>query len=172
MRRPIAAFLLPAAIVLPMKADSSSSTETTATSSPSEDCQEAALIAYDRDHWRSDPRTDYLAGCPGGSYIRRAKGRFFLWRRYRQATPYQGFRGEGSYLRYLAIPRPIVECETQGFRGEGRWRARNSSGAQGPAQLLGWPAPYPAVSATEKVRYWEVTRHVLRVQGLGAWACA
>ncbi len=105
-------------------------------------------------------------------YHDKKKDLLSLYRRYRKAAPYAGFKGEGLWLTYLAVPRYIVSCETNGYSGEGRWHARNASGAQGPAQLLGWPAPNPAVTPEEKVRYWEVTQDVWQESGAGAWACA
>jgi hypothetical protein len=98
---------------------------------------------------------------------------FRLWRRYRRAAPFAGFQGEGRYLRFLAVPAYIVACETNGYSGEGRWYAANpSSGASGPAQLLGWGQPYPADSPSEKVRYWEIAASVWSSSGSEAWACA
>lgn len=103
---------------------------------------------------------------------RRYKRQFYLYRMYRGVAPYPGFQGEGMWLTYLPIPSYIVACETRGSTGDGRWLARNPSGAQGPAQLLGWPAPYPAMTDHERLRYWRVTRMVWETSGPGAWSCA
>lgn len=101
-----------------------------------------------------------------------AFGDLKLQHRYRLVAPEPGFNGEGRFLRWLPIPRYIVECETNGYTGDGRWSAINPSGAQGPAQLLGWPAPYPATTPAERVAYWEEAAYVMAVQGPSAWACA
>lgn len=102
----------------------------------------------------------------------RSRASFGMWRAYRLIAPYRGFSGEGYWLRWLSVPRYIVECETNGYTGSGRWQALNPSGAQGPAQLLGWGAPYPATTDTERLEYWRTTAYVLDVQGLDAWACS
>lgn len=101
-----------------------------------------------------------------------AKADLRLQRRYRLVSPEEGFHGEGRFLRYLPVPRYIIECETNGYYGESRWHAANPSGAVGPAQLLGWGAPHPAETPAQRVEYWELTAYVLAVQGLSAWACA
>lgn len=100
------------------------------------------------------------------------KQQFKLWARYRYAAPEEGFTGEGKWLRWLAVPRYIVECETRGYWGEGRWLAINPSGANGPAQLLGHGQPYPADTASEKVEYWEIARGLYLAEGGSPWECA
>jgi hypothetical protein len=91
---------------------------------------------------------------------------------FRRIAPYAGFRREGFWLHRFPIPSYIVACETMGYSGEGRWLARNRSGAQGPAQLLGQPAPDPAMTDSERLRYWQVTRSIWLNVGPRAWACA
>lgn len=103
---------------------------------------------------------------------RSAKHAFYFHREYRQVAPYRGFSGEGYMLTWLSVPRYIVECEVSGFTGKGRWMAANPSGAVGPAQLLGWGAPYPADTLDEQLEYWRIAAYVLSIQGLGAWECA
>jgi hypothetical protein len=100
------------------------------------------------------------------------KQQFKLWRRYRRADPEEGFIGEGKWLRWLPVPRYIVECETRGYWGEGRWLAINPSGANGPAQLLGHEQPYPADTPAEKVEYWEIARGLYLAEGSAPWECA
>lgn len=103
---------------------------------------------------------------------RDAKRRLYRHRAYRRIAPYRGFSGEGYWLRWLPIPRYIIECETNGYWGEGRWQAANGSGANGPAQLLGWGQPYPATSDRERLTYWKITRMVWTNYGASQWACA
>lgn len=105
-------------------------------------------------------------------FVKRLRASLATYREYRLIARIRGFRGEGEYLEWLPIPRYVVDCETNGSHGDGRWRARNASGAQGPAQLLGWNAPYPAMSDSERLAYWQETLYVLHVQGLAAWSCA
>ena len=152
------------------------------------DARQIIRAAYRRSHWRhrnpAKPKQRFAIAehlrCLERGKDRKAikryrvarKRSFGLYRAYRRVAPCRGFRGEGLHLTWLAVPRYIVECETNGYHGDGRWRARNPSGAQGPAQLLGWPAPYPAMSARERVRYWRVARQVWLSSGPGAWACA
>jgi len=137
------------------------------------DCRQAARVAYALSHWRSDPRTLLLRGCPPGGYIRRAKARFYLWRAYRRVAPFRGFHEGDPFLRYLAVPRYIVECETRGSHGVGRWLARNPSGAQGPAQLMPiHAAPNPARTGAQKVRYWHIVHGLYRDYGSAPWECA
>ena len=100
------------------------------------------------------------------------KALFARNRSYRRVAPYPGLRGEGYWLRHLAVPAYIVHCETNGYHGEGRWRAANGSGAVGPYQLLGWGAPFPARTARQKLAHHRIAAHVVAVQGLSAWACA
>jgi hypothetical protein len=125
-----------------------------------------------RKNWR-DPKP--LAGtnlCIPKRHVAKHMTGFRRWRAYRNVAPYRGFNEGDPYLKWLAVPAYIVACETNGYRGSGRWHAANASGAVGPAQLLGWGAPHPANTPQEKIRYWQITRYVLRVQGLSAWACA
>lgn len=77
---------------------------------------------------------------------------------YQRLTPY------GRW----AIPTYIVECESGGS-----WSAYNPSGAVGPYQLLGWGAPYPAVTMHEKMMHHRIARDVW-AGGAGAsnWVCA
>ncbi len=129
---------------------------------------------YSEQNWQDPTPLDGRIACRPATRkgARHTIDHFRLWRRYRQVAPYAGLNEGDKWLRYLPVPAYIVQCETNGYYGQGRWSAANSSGAQGPAQLLGWGAPYPANTPREKVRYWEVARHVLSVQGLSAWACA
>jgi hypothetical protein len=106
------------------------------------------------------------------------KRQFKLWQRYRRIAPEEGFVGEGKWLRWLPIPRYIVECETEGYgnvpgsKGPRMSAVNASSGAEGAAQLLGWNNPWPVVTASDYVAYWEEAAYVMAVQGSSAWACA
>jgi hypothetical protein len=66
-----------------------------------------------------------------------------------------------------AIPWPIVACESGGD-----WYAHNPSGASGPYQLLGWGAPYPAVTEAQKMENHRIAARVWN-GGRGAfnWVC-
>lgn len=112
------------------------------------------------------------ARAPMSHSWRAAKRGFYRNRAYRQIAPYPGFSGEGYWLRWLPIPAYIVSCETNGYHGDGRWLAANPSGANGPAQLLGWGQPYPADTDRERLAYWRITRKVWLSSGPGAWQCA
>jgi len=104
------------------------------------------------------------------SYLRGKAAHLRLYRIYRRVAPYRGFRGEGIWLTWLAVPRYIVACETNGYHGEGRWRARNgSSSASGPYQMLDtWNRPMPADTPEKKVQH-----HISASRlGLSNWACA
>ena len=70
-------------------------------------------------------------------------------------------------LRWLAIPRYIVQCETNGYSGEGRWHATNGS-TNGPYQFIGWPVPWPARSDADKLEHHQMASQL----GLSNWACA
>jgi hypothetical protein len=69
---------------------------------------------------------------------RRDRARYGKYRELRQIAPYPGYVGRGLASRWLAIPRYIVDCESNGD-----WFAMNASGASYLYQLLGWGAPYP-----------------------------
>jgi hypothetical protein len=125
-----------------------------------------------RKNWRAESPLKGTSLCVPRRHVAKHMTGFRRWQAYRNVAPYRGFNEGDPYLKWLAVPAYIVACETNGYRGSGRWHAANPSGAVGPAQLLGWGAPHPATTAREKVRYWEITRYVLRVQGLSAWACA
>lgn len=101
-----------------------------------------------------------------------ARKSYGVYRAYRLIAPFEGFHGEGYWLRWLPIPRYIVACETRGYRGEGRWRVINSIGAGGPAQLLGHGQPQPAMSSAERLTYWRITRTLYTSEGSSPWECA
>lgn len=100
---------------------------------------------YARSNWRDAHPLRGENPCPA-SDAAKLKRAFFLWREFRLVSPYPGLHEGDPYLTHLPIPAYIVECETRGYYGRSRWFARNGSGAQGPAQLLGWPAPNPATT--------------------------
>lgn len=141
-----------------------------------------AKDSYSHANWEdSDPFTDqdraeFEANLPcaksAGKYLNAHKKEFSTYRHYRQIAPFRGFNEGDPYLQWLPIPKYIVSCETNGYSGRGRWNAHNGSGAQGPAQLLGWPAPQNASTPGQKLAYWKEVVHVRQVQGLSAWACA
>lgn len=138
--------------------------------------------AWSRDRWqdrrpvRDSERRELEAhrACLDGDgkgdvarYAKRKKEHFALYRRYRQVAPFEGYRGRGVWLTYLAVPRYIVDCESGGS-----WFAYNPSGASWLYQLLGWGAPRPT-SPEAKVRNHEIA---YRVSGgsrnFSAWVCA
>lgn len=100
-------------------------------------------------------------------YKREAKMRIVLYRRYREAAPFPGYRGRGIWLTHLAVPRYIVDCESRG-----RWWAYNPSGASWLYQLLGWGAPAP-LTAEDKVRNHEIAHAVSSgSRNFSPWVCA
>jgi hypothetical protein len=152
--RPIVATLLVVAAIAIAPSEAADKTS---------NCQDRARKAYDRDHWQAKPRTDLLAGCPSGAYIRKAKERFYRWVTYRKLTPYRGCSGGGVWLRFTAIPGDVVYRESSCS-----WTARNPSGACGAYQFIGWTS-CDASSWSDKMRHHATARYVLRVQGPGAW---
>ncbi len=161
-------FVCTAAVSVPMAmAQTQGNTTTTGSCTP-------LKRIYAESNWQDAHPAKGQTPCPPQTRAgaRNTIRHFRLWRRYRQVSPYAGFHEGDRWLEWLPIPAYIVQCETNGSRGRGRWTAANASGAEGPAQLLGWGAPYPANTPAEKVRYWEIARHVLEVQGLTAWSCA
>lgn len=106
----------------------------------------------------------------------REKRDFFDWREYRKYTPYRGFSGEGPYLRWLAIPRFVVACETNGYRGRGRFTVRG--GGDGAYQIQpptwarwGGSKFAPTANLATPLEQAIVARRILAGQGPGAWAC-
>lgn len=126
--------------------------------------------AFAHSRWRRGP----AAHPPPCSHAQEARLRasFRTYRAYRRLAHYRGFREGDEYLAWLPIPAYIVACETRGYRGEGRWLASNTSGAQGPAQLIGWGAPNPARTDAQKLAYWRAAARARDEQGFGAWECA
>lgn len=100
----------------------------------------------------------------------RDKAAFYVEVHYRHTAPFPGYSGQGYFLRYLAVPRWIVDCETNGLYGQEKWDALNSSGAGGPAQLLGHGQPQPAETAAERILYWKITADLYASSGTSPWA--
>lgn len=119
---------------------------------------------YSEKRWRESHPLRGETPCLTGSRRERAgvkntKEHFFLYRHYRQITPYRCLRGsEGTF----AIPCYIISCESN-FN----WWAMNSSGASYIYQLLGWGAPPPS-SFRNRVRNHEIAAGL----SLSNWACA
>lgn len=88
--------------------------------------------------WKQKHAIDATVHRQARSYRDWAEAQRLQWeRRY---TPYDcGSPG------WFAIPCPIVRCES-GYS----WSAANSSGAQGPYQLLGHGQPWPIQSRSDK----------------------
>lgn len=89
----------------------------------------------------------------------RAKLRYGRYRAYRRIAPYPG----GG--QFWAVPYAIVYCESRGL-----WTAYNPSGAEGPYQLLGHGAPYPAVTWQEKMANHRIAGQLYREEGTAPWA--
>jgi hypothetical protein len=167
MRVTVALVLVCAAVAIaPASATQSGGNPTPACGQSSE--HKALHRKTARKNWQ-DPKP--LAGtnlCIPRQHVAKHMTGFRRWQSYREVAPYRGFNEGDPYLKWLAVPAYIVACETNGYRGEGRWHAANSSGAVGPYQLLGWGAPYPADTPREKVRNHEIASGL----SLGNWACA
>lgn len=83
---------------------------------------------------------------PGGpAAVRKARRKFETHRAYRLVAPFPGWKDEGYWLTWLAVPRWVVDAETRDCdarhsglaRGNCRWHIVNrSSGACGPYQEL------------------------------------
>jgi hypothetical protein len=88
--------------------------------------------------------------------------RYGRYRAFRLIAPYPG---NGTYW---AIPWYIVDCESHG-----EWDAYNPSGAEGPYQLLGHGAPFPAHTWQTKMENHRIAA-ALWAGGAGAsaWVCA
>lgn len=144
----------------------------------SENLPEKALSCNSSDHaalhrklakrnWRQSKPLRGTNLCVPPKHVRKHKSKFDLYQTYRRVAPFAGYRGRGTWLTHLAVPRYIVDCESGGS-----WYAYNSSGASWLYQLLGWGAPRPD-SAQAKV-----ANHVIahRVSGgssnFSPWVCA
>jgi hypothetical protein len=114
---------------------------------------------YSEHHWREAHPMRGENPCREGN-ARKVKEHFFLYRRYRQITPYRCQRG--SYGTW-AIPCYIIACESH-FS----WSAANPSGAVGPYQELGWGAPFPVRNFRDKLRHHEIAHSL----SLSNWVCA
>lgn len=171
MWKPLALVACCAVVGVPVALADESNPTLAASVAPSSPSCTPMKDLYSHRRWREPHPLRGRSPCrnPNAGKLKKA---FFLYRHYRRVATYRGFNEGDPWLEWLSVPAYIVSCETNGYRGEGRWLARNSSGAQGPAQLLGWPAPNPARTPREKVRYWEVTAQVWHGSGAGAWACA
>lgn len=104
---------------------------------PSQGCTPIKVV-YSESNWQQADPGKGVSVCPTRlrAGTRNTVAHFYLYRRYREATPYRcGPGNEGTW----AIPCSIIECESHFY-----WGAANPSGAVGPYQLLGWGAPYPA----------------------------
>lgn len=136
---------------------------------PVPQCQPAKRV-YAEKNWRDRTPAGGIEVCQTDSRrgLRNTIEHFKLYRSYRQIAPYRGFNEGDPYLEWLAIPAYIVACETNGYRGQGRWFAANASGAVGPYQLLGWGAPYPARTFKQKL----ANHRIAAGLSLSNWACA
>lgn len=134
-------------------ADEGQSSPTPATDS----CTPLRAI-YSEHRWREAHPMRGENPCRSGNR-KKLKAHFFLYRHYRQITPYRCLRGrEGTF----AIPCYIIACESH-FN----WWARNPSGALWIYQLLGWGAPAP-VNFRARVRNHEIAHSL----SLSNWVCA
>lgn len=126
--------------------------------------------AYDHHaRWKKGPG-ELPQGCSASKSVR---DDFKTYRSYRKVATIRGYSGEGEYLEYLVVPRYVVDCETRGKHGVGRWHAANGDYV-GPAQVSMsiWGAPSKADTPHEQLEYWLAARRALRQQGLSAWSCA
>lgn len=118
------------------------------------DLHAAVKQVYGFGRWRHPPKRPArrwvarMGSCvPGGTrYVRNHRDRFKTHVAYRSVTPFRGYGDEGYWLKWLAVPRWVVDRETSGCsrgdwtgrqRGHCRWVIKNpSSGACGPYQEL------------------------------------
>jgi hypothetical protein len=168
MRVTVALVLVCAAVAIAPASATQSGGNTTPTCNESE--AHAALHRKTaRKNWRAESPLKGTSLCVPRRHVAKHMTGFRRWQSYREVAPYRGFNEGDPYLKWLAVPAYIVSCETKGYRGEGRWHARNSSGAAGVYQLMPfWGAPYPANTAREKVQNHEIASRL----SLGNWACA
>jgi hypothetical protein len=168
MRVTVALVLVCAAVAIAPASATQSGGNTTPTCNESE--AHAALHRKTaRKNWRAESPLKGTSLCVPRRHVAKHMTGFRRWQSYREVDPYRGFNEGDPYLKWLAVPAYIVSCETKGYRGEGRWHARNSSGAAGVYQLMPfWGAPYPANTAREKVQNHEIASRL----SLGNWACA
>jgi hypothetical protein len=89
------------------------------------------------------------------------KARFFRYRALRLIAPYPG---AGTWW---AIPYAIVSCE-----GGSGWTAANSSGAEGPYQLLGHGQPWPVTSWHDKMEHHRIAASLYASSGKGPWVAS
>lgn len=119
--------------------------------------------------WRVKHPLRRVLVCPNQKhYLAKQLERFRMYRRYRQVAPYRGLSEGDPWLKWLAVPAYVVACETRGYWGHGRWRARNPSGAIGPYQFLDWPVPWPVDSVRDKLAHHRMAASL----GLSNWSCA
>ena len=122
-----------------------------------------------------DPSTDHRLR----AFKRKQKREFYRWREYRLIAPYPGLRGEGRWLRWLAIPAYVVLCESghKGEYGVSRWKVRSGDGGLGPYQHTPWasgrPVPWPVGGYGDKMKHHR-TAADMWAGGSGAsqWHCA
>lgn len=127
-----------------------------------------------------DPPTDHRLR----AFKKKQKAAFYRWRAYRLVAPYRGFKGEGRWLRWLAIPKYVVQCESGdnlaeirawGFRN--RWQVESSDGGLATYQHTPWasgrPVPWPVRGYGDKLKHHQ-TAADMWAGGSGAsqWHCA
>jgi hypothetical protein len=146
--------------------------------------------AYDLDRWRDpDPLSEVERGrlelhisCSDQPAelrhrLQRRKEKFFDWRDYRQIATEPGIHGEGvRWLEWLAIPAPVVRCETFGHSDWGRIRVRGGGDGLYQIQLptwRRWGGTHFAPTANQATPYEQavIAKRILQGQGTGAWSC-
>lgn len=116
------------------------------------------------DQTRAEIRADGSCGGSVERYLSKTKSGFFLYRAYREITPYRC--QDGAYGTW-SIPCSIISCES-GFS----WGAHNpSSSAAGPYQILVGRI-YPATTRRQQLQNHERAAEIWRENGPGAWVCA
>lgn len=97
---------------------------------------------------------------------RTAKKRLYRYHTLRQVAPFPGYTGYGMGLRWLAVPRNIVDCE-----GGPDWNRPNSqgSGAWGPYQLLGHGEPIPVETWHDQIITHRIAGSLYASEGTGPW---
>lgn len=91
---------------------------------------------------------------------KRERGSYGRYRALRLIAPYPG-NGE-----WWSVPWPIVRCESL---SSGLWSAANSSGAEGPYQLLGHGQPWPVTSWHDKMEHHRIAAELYAESGTAPW---
>lgn len=148
---------------------------------PASQCREAASFRhFSHRTWapklwrRGSPSAKVLAakrrqlkrarGCGYRGKLRarwqRDRLRFGRYRELRKIAPYPG-NGE-----WWSVPWPIVRCESL---SSGLWSAYNSSGAEGPYQLLGHGQPWPVTNWHDKMEHHRIAAALYAESGTAPW---